>query len=112
MIILIHLNFKEEIDMEIIKTQNGTDLTIAIEGRLDTMTAPQLEAEVKGSIDGIANLTLDFAKLEYVSSAGLRVILAAQKIMNAQGDMKILNVSDDVMEVFEITGFADILTIE
>lgn len=98
--------------MEIIKTQNGTDLTIAIEGRLDTMTAPQLEAEVKGSIDGITNLTLDFAKLEYVSSAGLRVILAAQKIMNAQGDMKILNVSDDVMEVFEITGFADILTIE
>lgn len=98
--------------MEIIKTQNGTDLTIAIEGRLDTMTAPQLEAEVKGSIDGITNLTLDFAKLEYVSSAGLRVILAAQKIMNAQGNMKILNVSDDVMEVFEITGFADILTIE
>lgn len=98
--------------MEIIKTANGNELNIAIEGRLDTMTAPQLEAEIKDSINGIESLTLDFSKLEYVSSAGLRVLLAAQKIMNSQGSMKILNVSEDIMEVFEITGFSEILTIE
>ncbi|MBP9987990.1 MAG: STAS domain-containing protein [Ruminococcus sp.] len=98
--------------MEIIKTANGNELNIAIEGRLDTMTAPQLEAEIKDSINGIESLTLDFSKLEYVSSAGLRVLLASQKIMNSQGSMKILNVSEDIMEVFEITGFSEILTIE
>lgn len=98
--------------MEIIKTTNGNELNIALGGRLDTMTAPQLESEIKDSISGIESLVLDFTKLEYVSSAGLRVLLAAQKIMNSQGNMKILNVSEDIMEVFEITGFSEILTIE
>lgn len=98
--------------MEIVKTFNEETLNISLEGRLDTMTAPQFEKELKESIDGIKNLVLDFEKLAYVSSAGLRVILSAQKIMNKQGTMKILNVGDDIMEVFEITGFADILTIE
>lgn len=98
--------------MEIIKNLNETELSLRIEGRLDTMTAPQLEEEISSSIDGVTLLLFDFEKLEYVSSAGLRVILAAQKIMNKQGEMKILNVNEEVMEVFEITGFTDILTIE
>ncbi|MCQ2486073.1 MAG: STAS domain-containing protein [Clostridia bacterium] len=98
--------------MEIIKNQNGTSLEIAIEGRLDTMTAPEFEAEISNAISGITSLVLDFAKLEYVSSAGLRVILSAQKIMNKQGEMKIKNVNSEIMDVFEITGFSDILTIE
>lgn len=87
-------------------------MEFAVSGRLDTMTAPQLENEISSSIEGIKELVLDFANLEYVSSAGLRVILAAQKAMNKQGSMKIINVCDDINEVFEITGFSDILTIE
>ena len=83
-----------------------------VSGRMDTSTAPQFEAEIKSSLDGISKLVLDFENLEYVSSAGLRVILAAQKIMNKQGEMIIKNVSEVVYEVFEITGFVDILTIE
>ena len=98
--------------MTIEKTVSGTELTVALEGRLDTTTAPQLEAVVKESLDGITDLVLDFANLEYVSSAGLRVILASQKTMNKQGTMVIRNVSNDIQEVFEITGFSDILTIE
>ena len=98
--------------MEIIKKQDGTELNIAIEGRLDTMTAPAFENEIKDSLDGVELLVLDFEKLEYVSSAGLRVILAAQKVMNKQGEMKICNVNEEIMDVFEITGFTDILTIE
>ncbi len=98
--------------MEIIKNKEGSELRIALEGRLDTMTAPQFENEIKESLDGVDSLILDFEKLEYVSSAGLRVILGAQKAMNKQGEMKIVNVCDGVMEVFEITGFTDILTIE
>ena len=98
--------------MDIAKTQNGSALELALTGRLDTTTAPQLEAEIKGGLDGVTALTLDFAKLEYISSAGLRVLLAAQKIMNQQGTMVIRNVCADIAEVFEITGFADILTIE
>lgn len=98
--------------MVITKTKEGTSLTLVIEGRLDTTTAPQLEAELRGSIDGIDRLLLDFASLEYVSSAGLRVLLSAQKVMNRQGSMVIRNVSEDVMDVFEVTGFVDILTIE
>lgn len=98
--------------MEIIKNQNGNSLTISIEGRLDTMTAPAFESEISGSLGSINSLVLDFAKLEYVSSAGLRVILSAQKVMNKQGEMKIVNVNDEIMDVFEITGFSDILTIE
>lgn len=98
--------------MTITKSQDGSSMVLALEGRLDTTTAPMLEAEVRGSLDGITDLTLDFSALEYISSAGLRVILAAQKIMNKQGGMKITGVSDEIMEVFDITGFSDILTIE
>lgn len=97
--------------MEIIKNIDGKVCKIALEGRLDTTTAPQLEAELKSSLNGIEELVLDFAKLEYISSAGLRVLLAAQKVMSSQGSMKITNVASEIMEVFEITGFTDILTI-
>ncbi len=98
--------------MNIIKTTENKTLNIAPEGRLDTTTAPQLEAELKQSISDNEKLILDFAKLEYISSAGLRVLLAAQKVMNKQGKMVIRNVNDVISEVFEVTGFADILTIE
>ena len=98
--------------MTIEKNLNGAELTVAITGRLDTTTAPQLEAEVKQSINGIEKLVLDFAALEYLSSAGLRVLLAAQKVMNKQGEMIIKNVNDTINEIFEVTGFIDILTIE
>ena len=90
--------------------ENGT-LRIALEGRLDTNTAPQLEAELKTSLSGITELELDFSGLEYISSAGLRVLLAAQKTMSRQGKMTIRNVNETIMEVFEITGFVEILTI-
>lgn len=98
--------------MNIIKNLEGKTLNIALEGRLDTTTAPQLEAELKQSVADNTELSLDFAKLEYISSAGLRVLLAAQKVMNKQGKMIIRNVNDVIAEVFEVTGFADILTIE
>ena len=98
--------------MIIEKNLNGTELTVTITGRLDTTTAPQLEAEFKLSINGIEKLVLDFAALEYLSSAGLRVLLAAQKVMNKQGEMIIKNVNDTINEIFEVTGFIDILTIE
>ena len=83
-----------------------------LEGRLDTVTAPDLEKELKDIMDGTEELSLNFEKLEYISSAGLRVLLSAQKIMNKQGEMKITNVNETIMEIFEVTGFADILTIE
>lgn len=98
--------------MVITKTQDGTSLTFVLEGRLDTTTAPQLESELKSSIDGIDKLFLDFASLEYISSAGLRILLSAQKTMNKQGSMVIRNVNEDVMDIFNITGFVDILTIK
>lgn len=98
--------------MTISKDLNGTTLTINVEGRLDTTTAPQLEAELKASLAGISELHLDFKELEYISSAGLRVVLSAQKQMSKQGKMVVHNVNDDVMNVFEMTGFTDILTIE
>ena len=98
--------------MTITKVQNGTVLEIALEGRLDTMTAPELEAELKGSLSGADSLVLDFSKLDYISSAGLRVLLSAHKEMSAKGGMKVKNVNEIVREVFEVTGFADILTIE
>lgn len=98
--------------MEIIKKQNGTALDVALIGRLDTSTAPQAETELKAALDGVTELTFDFKGLEYVSSAGLRVLLAAQKTMNRQGKMSLRNVCTEIMEVFEITGFSDILTIE
>ena len=86
--------------------------TLIVSGRLDTQTAPELEKELDSVLSGIKELTFDFANLEYVSSAGLRVILKAQKAMNAQGSMKLTGVNDSIMEVFDITGFLDILTIE
>ena len=98
--------------MTINKNQNGTALEIALEGRLDTMTAPELEAELNNSLQNADSLTLDFSKLEYISSAGLRVLLSAHKAMSNKGGMKVTNVNEIVREVFEVTGFADILTIE
>ena len=98
--------------MTIEKNLNGTELNIAIVGRLDTNTAPQLEAEFKQNIAGVETLILDFANLAYLSSAGLRVLLAAQKVMNKQGEMIIRNVNETISEIFEVTGFVDILTIE
>ena len=98
--------------MDIIKTTEGTILNLALEGRLDTTTAPQLETELKGSMDGVTELNMNFEKLEYLSSAGLRVILTAQKTMNKQGKMVIHHVNETILEVFEVTGFVDILTIE
>ena len=98
--------------MTIDKQQNGSELTLTLNGRLDTTTAPELETAIKENIAGITNLVMDFAGLEYLSSAGLRVILSAQKTMNKQGEMVIRNVNETINEVFEITGFIDILTIE
>lgn len=98
--------------MTITKNLDGATLTLALEGRLDTTTAPQLEAEVKDSLTGVTDLILDFTALEYISSAGLRVVLSAQKVMNKQGRMVVRGVNEYVMEVLEVTGFADILTIE
>jgi anti-sigma B factor antagonist len=98
--------------MIITKTENEASMILELDGRLDTTTSKQLEEEVTTSFKGKTEVIMDFSKLVYVSSAGLRVILSAQKIMNKQGSMKIINVNDMVMEVFEITGFSDILTIE
>lgn len=98
--------------MTIQKTQNGADLMIALSGRLDTTTAPQLEAELKTALTNVQTLAFDMKELEYISSAGLRVLLAAQKVMNKQGKMVIHNANETVLEVFEVTGFTDILTIE
>ena len=98
--------------LNINKESNGTDLTVVLEGRLDTTTAPDLEKELKSSLDGVTALAMDFGKLEYISSAGLRVLLSAQKTMNKQGGMVVRNVSEEVKEIFEVTGFSDILTIE
>lgn len=98
--------------MTIEKSMEDKQLTLTLTGRLDTTTAPQLEAELKRSIGGVESLVLNFADLEYLSSAGLRVLLAAQKVMNKQGKMVIRNVNGTISEVFEITGFSDILTIE
>ena len=98
------LNIKKTIE-------NGSALFL-LEGRLDTTTAPELESEIKSSLNGVSKLTFDLKDLEYVSSAGLRVLLSAQKIMNAQGEMKIRNVNETIMEIFEVTGFSDILDIE
>ncbi len=98
--------------MKITKSMNGTALEVALEGRLDTTTAPELEQELKNSLDGATELTMDFSKLDYISSAGLRVLLSAHKTMRAKGGMKVTNVNEIVKEVFDVTGFADILTIE
>ena len=98
--------------MTIEKNMNATELTVSVAGRLDTTTAPELEAVLKESYEGVEKLVLDFTALEYLSSAGLRVLLSAQKIMNKQGEMIIRNVNETINEIFEVTGFIDILTIE
>lgn len=98
------LNIKKEL--------NGAELTVALEGRLDTTTAPELENEIKESISDVKELVLDLSKLEYISSAGLRVLLSTQKKMNTQGSMVVRNAREEVKEIFEVTGFADILTLE
>jgi anti-sigma B factor antagonist len=98
--------------MTITKTQNGNALEIALEGRLDTMTSPELEAELNDSLKNADSLVLNFSKLDYISSAGLRVLLSAHKAMSTKGGMKVINVNEIVREVFDVTGFADILTIE
>ena len=98
--------------MTIEKKINGEAITLIVSGRLDTQTAPELENELDAVLSGVKELTFDMTNLEYVSSAGLRVILKAQKTMNTQGSMKLTGVNDSIMEVFDITGFLDILTIE
>ena len=98
--------------LNIDKTIENGKAALSLEGRLDTTTAPELEKALKEALDGVSELTLDFSGLEYISSAGLRVLLSAQKTMNKQGSMKLLNVSETIMEIFEVTGFSDILTIE
>ncbi|MCR4598642.1 MAG: STAS domain-containing protein [Acetatifactor sp.] len=98
--------------LKIDKTVDNGKTKVALEGRLDTVTAPELEAALKEVLPTATELTMDFEKLEYISSAGLRVLLSAQKIMNTQGSMKVKNVNDTIMEIFEVTGFSDILTIE
>ena len=98
--------------MTIEKKTDGTQMMITLAGRLDTTTAPKLEAELKAGLDGVEQLVLDFEKLDYLSSAGLHVLLAAQKIMNKQGSMVVRHVNETIAEIFEVTGFCDILTIE
>ncbi len=98
--------------MNIVKTQDESKLTIALEGRLDTVTAPQLEGELRTAVNGVTELVFDLSALDYVSSAGLRVLLSAQKVMNKQGEMIIRNVKPEIMEIFDVTGFTDILNIE
>ena len=98
--------------MKITKKENGSTLEIALEGRLDTTTAPELETELKADMPKVESLVLDFSELAYISSAGLRVLLSAHKVMAGKGGMKIIHANEIVKEVFDVTGFADILTIE
>ena len=98
--------------MTIRKEQKDNQLTVYLEGKLDTVTAPDLEAEMKSSLEGVKALVFELKDLSYISSAGLRVLLAAQKKMNVQGEMRVVGVNDTIMEIFEVTGFSEILTIE
>lgn len=98
--------------MTIERIMEGNQMTVVLTGRLDTTTAPKLETELKQNISGVEMLVLDFAALEYLSSAGLRVLLAAQKVMNKQGEMVVKNVNETIMEIFEVTGFVDVLNIQ
>ena len=98
--------------LNIIKTIKNNEADFVLEGRLDTVTAPELEKKLKASLDGVTELRFDFEKLDYISSAGLRVLLSAQKQMNRQGTMTLYHVTPSIMEIFEVTGFSDILTIE
>ena len=98
--------------MEITKCVQDTFVSLGLSGRLDTITSPQLERELKELLPGAKELVLDFAGLEYISSAGLRVLLSAQKVMAKQGEMKLTHVNETIMEIFEVTGFSEILTIQ
>lgn len=98
--------------MEIKKTVDGKTLTLDINGRLDTLTSPALQNEINSSIEGIEHLVLDFKNVAYISSAGLRVVLSAQKEMNKRGDMIVANCKEEVLEVFNMTGFSEILNIQ
>jgi anti-sigma B factor antagonist len=98
--------------MTITKTLNEKELVIGLEGRLDTTTSPELESELAQSLEGVETLIFDLRGLEYISSAGLRVLLSSQKKMSQQGGMKVRNVNEDIMDIFDITGFTEILTIE
>ena len=98
--------------MNITQTKDGEKLLVKVDGRIDTVTAPEFEAFLEDNLDGISDLTIDLAALEYISSAGFRVMLRAQKRMNVQGTMTVLNVNETVSEIFEVTGFNDILTIK
>lgn len=98
--------------MNIDKSRCGSALSIALSGRLDTLTAPELDEVISNELEGVEELTFDLSGLEYISSSGLRSLLSAQKLMNAQGSMKVLNPNEIVAEVFEITGFSEIFTIE
>jgi anti-sigma B factor antagonist len=97
--------------LNINKETNGTNLKLVLEGRLDTTTAPQLEEELKTALEGVTELDFDINALQYISSAGLRVLLSAQKVMNKQGEMKVIGANEDIREIFEVTGFSDILNI-
>ena len=97
--------------MEITKNREGGKLTLALDGRLDTITSQQLEKELRTSIDGVTELIFDFENLSYITSAGLRVVSVAQKVMNRQGHLKILHMQPDVREVFDVTGLSDFMDI-
>ena len=99
-------------NLNIVKDKNGDALKVSLEGRVDTVTAPELEQSLNSELESVKELTFDLKALDYISSAGLRVLLSAQKIMSKQGSMKLINVSENIMEIFEVTGFVDILTIE
>lgn len=98
--------------MEIRENRNGSELTVALAGRLDTLSSPELEEKIEDMLEGVEKLVFDFAELRYISSAGLRVMLTAMQIMEDQGEMTVKNVCQDVMDVFEVTGFVDDLNIE
>jgi anti-sigma B factor antagonist len=98
--------------LNIEKKKDGPELTVALAGRLDTVTAPELEKELKVCLEGVTMLSFDMAELEYISSAGLRVLLSVQKLMSRQGEIKVFHVNETIMEFFEVTGFSDFLTIE
>ena len=98
--------------MDLNTEKNGAELTVHLSGELNTITAPELSALLDKELSDVQNLKMDFAECDYVSSAGLRVLLAAQKVMNRQGEMIVKNVNETIMEIFEVTGFSDILTIE
>ena len=109
---IILINIKGEIIMKIKKNIENGNVMLAIEGRLDTTTAPELEKELGNVLADAKELVFDMSELEYISSAGLRVLLKTQKIMNTQGSMKVIHANESIMEVFEITGFLDIITVE